>query len=96
VSRAGAAEAVWDVKAVLPQIKNAMAKSIKNEPVVVAMNFFKKLLLWVREYDRDPLLHPPDERPRVSPGGITGPWIPLLYSYFLYYKWECVFLLRSS
>src|SRR2546426_12326948 len=33
----GAAEAVWDAKAVLPQIKNVMAKSIKNEQIVVAM-----------------------------------------------------------
>jgi hypothetical protein len=41
----GAAEVVWGAKAVLPQIKNVMAKSIKNEQVVVAMYFLKKLLL---------------------------------------------------
>ena len=43
--RVGAAEVVWVAKAVLPQTKNVMAKSIKNEQVVVAMYFLKKLLL---------------------------------------------------
>ena len=45
VMREGAAEVVWGAKAVLPQIKNVMAISIKNEQVVVAMYFLKKLLL---------------------------------------------------
>ena len=41
----GAAEAVWGVNVALPQIKNVMANSIKNEQLVVTMYFLKKLLL---------------------------------------------------